>query len=93
MKCYYCFRDTANVKTFSLRLTKNIRISPICPSCLYKLSQYQIKNKNLLFAKRLLKLLMVYEYNGFGVVEQEIASMPYIQLYRIQKRIRKGLKR
>lgn len=93
MRCYYCFRDTANVKTFSLRLTKNIRTSPICPSCLYRLAQYQIKLKNLLFAKRLLRLLMIHGYNGFGIIEEEIASIPYIQLYRIQKRIIKGLKR
>ena len=95
-KCYYCFRNTANVKTFSLRLTKNIRISPICPSCLYRLAKYQIKLKNLLFARRLLDLLIYhggYDSYHFDVVEQEIAIMPYIELYRIQKRIRKGLKR
>jgi hypothetical protein len=54
------------------------------------------KNKNLLnllFAKKLLRLLMIHGYNGFGIVEEEIASLPYIQLYRIQKRIIKGLKR
>jgi hypothetical protein len=36
---------------------------------------------------------MIHGYNGFGIVEQEIAELPYIQLYRIQKRIVKGLKR
>jgi len=82
MRCWYCFRDLANVQPFLLCITEKTKVY-VCPACIKRLCDYAMENKKYTVARHLARCLIK---NGYAKALDEkqlaLALMPSHVFYR-----------